>query len=179
MFTVPVYGGSEQEVLSHMKILVFSDSHNCIAPMLKMVQATSPDIICHLGDHDTDALTLEAAYPHIPLYVISGNCDIDGLGGVVNSPNIDSFWGDVLTFKAEGKRIAMTHGDRYRVKSGLEKLIPIGRERGADILLFGHTHIPYYAQIGDMHVLNPGPASHSCALIEITDGEIICNHISI
>jgi len=135
--------------------------------MIQAVQTTNPDLILHLGDGASDAARLHKHFPHIPLHTVRGNCDFGTKAPLVNG------------FAIEEKHTVMTHGHRYNVKSGYTDIVRMGRETGADILLFGHTHIPHYEQVDDMHVLNPGPASHSCALIEITDGKIICKHISI
>ncbi|MCL2562839.1 MAG: YfcE family phosphodiesterase [Oscillospiraceae bacterium] len=148
-----------------MQILVFSDSHNTIASMEKAVREISPDLILHLGDYETDAKVLAKAFPHIPLRFVRGNCDL-----ISKTPETEDF------IIAE-KRIVMTHGHRYKVKSDLTALCNMGHFAEADLLLFGHTHIPYYEQISKMHVLNPGSAAQCAGLIEITDGEIRCKHI--
>ena len=151
-----------------MKILVFSDSHNTIAPMETAVREITPDLILHLGDYVLDASVLADAFPHIPLRMVRGNCDM-GMG----APALEDF-------TIADRRIIMTHGHRYNVKYDYTALYLMGREAEADILLFGHTHIPHYEQIGHMHVLNPGSAgSRSGALIEITDGTIHCRHLSL
>ena len=151
-----------------MKILVFSDSHGTIAPMEQAVSALAPDLILHLGDYARDARLLAAACPHIPIRAVRGNCDLGS-----TPPELEDF------IVAE-KRIVMTHGHQYRVKSELTDLYNMGRAAAADLLLFGHTHIPHYEQLGAMHVLNPGSAgAKSAAIIQITDGEIQCGHLSL
>ena len=150
-----------------MQILVFSDSHQVTAPMEAKVREIGPDLILHLGDNDRDARVLAAAFPHIPLRVVRGNCDV-----LSKSPAQEDFL-------AAERRIVMTHGHHYDVKSDYTALCKMGQAAGADILLFGHTHIPHYERVGSMHVLNPGSAKESCALIQIRAGEISCEHISL
>ena len=49
------------------------------------------------------------------------------------------------------------------------------RAVGADILLFGHTHVPLCRQLEDgLWMMNPGPASSSFGLIELENGTINC-----
>jgi len=148
-----------------MKILVFSDSHNHISLMEAAIQTLRPDLICHLGDYDRDAFSLSKRFPSIPLRSVRGNCDIGSA-----TPILENF------LFAE-KRIILTHGHRYYVKSDLTELKAMGQAADADILLFGHTHIPYYEQTGKLHNLNPGPAAKSCAQIQIVDGKIECTHL--
>jgi len=134
------------------------------------VRELGPDLILHLGDYDLDAHSLADTFPHIPLRAVRGNCDLGS-----NAPVLKGFL-------IAGVRIVMTHGHRYDVKSDYAALYHMGHEAGADILLFGHTHIPHYEQVGAMHVLNPGSAGRrtlSGALIRITDSEILCEHISL
>jgi len=133
--------------------------------MLKAVNEYQPDLILHLGDHDFDTAVLTDAFPHIPLRVVRGNCDFGS-----DHPMVENF-------ETAGKRVIVTHGHRYNVKIGLTPLIQMGQDAHADLLLFGHTHRAHYEQVGTMHVLNPGSAMESFALVEILSGEILCRHI--
>jgi len=153
-----------------MQLLVFSDSHNHIAPMAAKVRSVKPDLILHLGDYASDARSLADTFPHIPLRAVRGNCDFGSRAPLLEEVLIAD------------KRIVMAHGHRYEVKSDYGPLYHMGREAGADILLFGHTHIPHYEQVGAMHVLNPGSAGRRTlngALIRIVDGAVHCEHISL
>ena len=150
-----------------MNILVFSDSHGRTDEMSEMIRKISPDLILHLGDYDRDAEVLRKAFPHIPIRNVRGNCDVGS-----SAPELDNF-------TVEGKRIVMAHGHRYGVKYGLEALYDLVRLTEADVLLFGHTHIPHLEQIGEMYVVNPGAANRSCALVYIADGEVSCTHYAL
>ena len=154
-----------------MTILVFSDTHGHTGPMLETIGRTTPDLILHLGDHDRDAKDVAAKFPQIPLRVVRGNCDMGQKNPVME------------TFVFAEQRIIMTHGHRHNVKWGYEDIWAMGRTAGARILLFGHTHIPYYEQVGSMHVLNPGSAGtgsrKSAGLIRMTEEGIRCSHLSL
>ena len=58
-----------------MDILVLSDSHGAVAPMVRAVELTRPDLILHLGDCWRDGEQLHARFPDIPLEQVPGNCD--------------------------------------------------------------------------------------------------------
>jgi putative phosphoesterase len=85
-------------------------------------------------------------------------------------------------FVIENKRIFMTHGHLYGVKTSLDALMNEGFVRHADILLFGHTHIPYYKVMQRMCIVNPGSAGRepkTYAVLEIEHGAINCRIVKI
>jgi len=144
-----------------VKILIMSDSHNNIETMLETVAIESPELILHLGDHDRDCAPIECEYPEIPLRSVRGNCDR-------SSENLDV---DEFTFG--GKRFFMTHGHIYGVKFGYSRVIGAASSRGADILLFGHTHIQYCANYEGLIVINPGSigmGEKTYAILEFMNG---------
>lgn len=153
-----------------MKLLVFSDSHGYSLKMLSAIEQRKPDMILHLGDGGRDVSKIEAQFPQIPLRAVCGNCDLGSI-----QPETDFF--------QVGKvKIFITHGHLYGVKVTLSALVDEARARGADIAMFGHTHIAKFAMSGGIYVLNPGTcglaASSSCAEVIIDDkGEITCDII--
>ena len=68
----------------------------------------------------------------------------------------------------------MTHGHLYRVKYDTAGLANAGLYRGADIVLFGHTHVPFWDSINGMTLLNPGSIGYggTYALLEVDDGKL-------
>lgn len=62
-------------------------------------------------------------------------------------------------FKVCGKTIFVTHGHLYDAKSGLYRITSAAREAGADILLFGHTHMPLTLYEDGLYIMNPGYAT--------------------
>lgn len=127
-----------------MKILVFSDSHEDIEPMIKVAEKMTPDLIIHLGDHVSDAVELEQHFPEIPFEYVSGNCDLN------------SFISSSKTLKIENKTIFLTHGDEYGVRSGTSGIYKEGKKRNVDIILFGHTHQPVVKNKQGITLMNPG-----------------------
>lgn len=148
-----------------MKILIVSDTHGGKRTLQKTVSLELPELILHLGDHDSDCADIGEAFPDIPLRSVRGNCDLTSY-----SPDFDEF-------NLEGKRFFMTHGHLYRVKTGLFQIAETARARGADILLFGHTHVPLYKTIENTVMINPGSlclGTKTYAVLTIDESAFTC-----
>ncbi len=143
-----------------MKLLVFSDSHGTVGPMLRAVREAAPDAAVHLGDYVRDADALRRAFPALRLYSVRGNCDWD-----CRAPEAERF-------ELGGVPIYACHGHRYGVKTGLDALCNAGYFSGARLVLFGHTHVPLRREEGGLLLLNPGSARSGCAEVELEDGII-------
>ena len=139
------------------KILVFSDTHGYLENAFDAIQAhPDVDVLLHLGDCQRDFEkiklacldgTLEVNNKNILFHNVLGNID----HGVLGNYDYD--------FMINGKKIFITHGHRYKVKYHDDVIYYKGREVGADIVLFGHTHIPYEAEYNGMLLMNPGSIS--------------------
>ena len=148
-----------------VKILVMSDSHRNIEAMLKAVAKESPGLILHLGDHEADCAVIDMDYPEIPLRSVRGNCD--RLSDVLDRDE----------FKLGGKLFFMTHGNLYNVKTGYSSIIEAAARKGADVLLFGHTHVPFVSVERGITVVNPGSIGtgrKTYAVLEIRNGTVEC-----
>ncbi len=148
-----------------MKIIVLSDSHGNTQALVDAVFDENPQLILHLGDYEKDCDKVRIVYPQIDLRAVRGNCDFRA-----REPECDEF-------VIENKRIFMTHGHLYNVKSSLTSVLNAGLSRNADILLYGHTHIPYYAVVDGIHMINPGSIAFGAktyAVLEIEHGVINC-----
>jgi uncharacterized protein len=143
-----------------MRIIVVSDTHGSADLLLAAVrQAGKTDMLLHLGDGQRDCAALVGAYDG-EVHTVRGNCD---------------YTGDVYErmLVPNGIVIYMTHGHLYDAKMTLNKLWFRGRECGADIVCFGHTHVPLLDRQGKLSLLNPGSLRHvrSYALIDIVGGK--------
>ena len=83
-----------------------------------------------------------------------------------------------LTLEFDDVRVFMTHGHIYGVKRDLTALAGAAKDAGAQLALFGHTHIQHMEERNDITLLNPGTAGRfgrsGYAVVEITDGTFTC-----
>lgn len=155
-----------------MKVLVISDTHgNSNRAFAAHTLAEPVDIIIHLGDGCADADLLRDALD-VPVINVAGNCD------PASSAPRELMW------ECEGKRILLTHGDVYHVKSGLVRLRQRAEEVGADAVLFGHTHQGVLENHTGLLVLNPGTLSNaahhrSYAVLSIMPDGVTARHFDI
>lgn len=142
-----------------MRLAVFSDTHGRTELLAQAVRRVQPDMLVHLGDHMRDSRVLAEAFPDLPLYAVPGNCDFA------------SREADTLEFFALSVKVFATHGHRYYVKSTMDSLLNAAHFSGAQLVLYGHTHIARIDYYGGMTVVNPGTSGlgpqPSFALIEI------------
>ncbi|MDD6157786.1 MAG: metallophosphoesterase [Lachnospiraceae bacterium] len=125
------------------KILVLSDSHGNVNNMVIAVKETKPDMIFHLGDCWSDAVTLHKQYPDITMVQVPGNCDC------VMEPS-------ERLLEMEGVKLLLCHGHAYNVKSSLLSLEYAAREKQVDIALYGHTHAVGMDWNNGVRLYNPG-----------------------
>lgn len=153
-----------------MRILVFSDSHKKTDACARVIEnIIGVDMILHAGDHAADCMELEKMFPDIEFKYVAGNCDF------TSAPQ-------ELTFDVCGKRIFLTHGHGYAVKydSDYYTITNKGVSENADLVVFGHTHVPVCDFSKRPAILNPGSIKHggTYGVIEIEDGKLkacICN----
>ncbi len=124
-----------------MRIGVVSDTHGddfAIAEVLKA--AGKVDGWIHLGDNLRDAADFEKS--GVPVYSVSGNCDIFG-----ETERI---------IHLDGISIFACHGHTYGVNMGTSRLEYRAQELGCTVALYGHTHVPDIDEYPDLLILNPG-----------------------
>lgn len=150
-----------------MRILVVSDSHHDPDNFVKAIRSnSSAEVIIHCGDSLFDIEGVAPQFPDKKFITVRGNCDY-----VSKAPYTE-------TITLEGKKIFITHGHLYDVKSGLSSLISAAREENADIVLFGHTHRVTQLYDDGLYILNPGSLKGllgSYAVVDITPKGILTN----
>ena len=168
-----------------MRFLVISDSHGRyerISELLSMHR--SIDALIFLGDGLSDLERAGAYESGATVFAVKGNCDWSSFLGTSRAE-------DEMLLNFEGCRFLLMHGHTRGVKHGLTNAIYAAQERGADILLFGHTHEPLEKYIPDgneyslekpMRIFNPGSLGASgdgwgyFGLIEIRGNDILMSH---
>lgn len=156
-----------------MKVGILSDTHM----MKKFMDKTIPylkecDLIIHAGDNFSDSKYIHSM-TNVGVMAVKGNCDFDDVE-------------EELVFEVEGKTIFLCHGDRYGVKYGIDEIEEKAKEYEADIVIFGHTHIPIQIKKDNILYINPGSVSlprqvtyRSFVIMDIQDNNINIDEIKI
>ncbi len=127
-----------------MKVLIVSDTHGREQQLFNTLQRVSPiDLLIHLGDYEGGEEYIREIAP-CPTEMISGNNDF--FNGLPKEKMI-----------LLGKYyIMLTHGNRYGVNSGTYLVKEAAKRNQADIVMFGHTHVPMIDMKDDIWAINPG-----------------------
>ena len=134
-----------------MNVVVLADTHITGSGADRLPEAAwkllrSADAILHLGDV-VGATFLDELRALAPVHAVLGNNDRTLVGLLPERVELD----------LEGVRVAMIHdsGPRRGREQRLHKHFP-----NADLVLFGHSHIPWDAPgIDGQHLFNPGSAT--------------------
>lgn len=150
-----------------MKIIVMSDNHGMLRnPRAILEKHSDADIVVHCGDSQETVVELKAAFPDFRYITVRGNCDFD-----YSLPEYE-------IFTEEGVRFFATHGHRYNVKFGLNRLMYAAEENDIKVVFFGHTHSPMNEYIDGVYYINPGAVSGyrgSYAVVEVKNGQVLSN----
>lgn len=102
------------------------------------------ELVIHLGDGEEDLLRVQAEFPAKYFLQVRGNND----------------WGSMLALTGESivnsVKIFYTHGHVFNVKLGEERLIRAAKDKGAKLVLYGHTHTPEIRYEDGLYIFNPG-----------------------
>ena len=154
------------------EILIFSDSHGGVSQMecvLKKHPAAKHVLFC--GDGLRDLEKTENSLKDRILVSVRGNCD--------------GFFGADIPFERAFSlcdlSILMMHGHLLGVKGGYGVAAAYAKKRGADILIFGHTHLPYEGRLetadGSIHLFNPGSIGRgSYGVLTIRENGYLFSH---
>ena len=128
-----------------MRILVMSDCHGS-RRAVETVLSRHDDInnVFYLGDGVEDFLKATEFFKNKNYYIVSGNCDWN------------SMYSDYGEMVLDGVRVIYTHGHRYDVKYGAEKLYETAKNCKAQLVLYGHTHIAESTYRDGVYLINPG-----------------------
>jgi uncharacterized protein len=150
------------------KVLVVSDSHGWTSELMQIKDKHKDevDLMLHCGDSElyVDDQAIEN------FVVVRGNCDFE-----------QSFPEESVQTIAN-KKILITHGHRYHVKSSLMSLQYRAEEVSANIVCFGHSHILGAEVINGILFLNPGSirlprikTEKTYIILKIIDNKILLN----
>ncbi|WP_028548253.1 metallophosphoesterase family protein [Paenibacillus sp. UNC451MF] len=132
-----------------MRIGVVSDTHmfgraKQLPPTL-LEGLKGVDLILHAGDW-VDPRVVELFEQIAPTDGVAGNND--GL-------DIIERFGRQKVLNLSGYRIGLVHGDGGR-KSTLDRSVDAFRDMSVDVIVFGHSHVPYRGMHNGTLLFNPG-----------------------
>ncbi|HEX6088182.1 MAG TPA: metallophosphoesterase family protein [Thermoanaerobaculia bacterium] len=125
-----------------LRIGLIADTHGVVHPRVPELFA-SVDHIIHAGDVG-GAHVLKTLRALAPLTYVDGNND-------------DATGEDVLRFELGGLRVLLTH-ILPRPGKPAPRVVQSLREAPADLVLFGHSHLPHNERLGAVTWFNPASA---------------------
>lgn len=130
-----------------MKVLIVSDTHRKNDNYFKVLKLQKPDMVIHCGDAEGSEYVLTQA-ADCPVQIVLGNNDFF------------SYLPRELDLKIQSLKVWVTHGHNFYVSMGNQILKQEAAARGADIVLYGHTHKPVIDTGGGVIAVNPGSLSY-------------------
>lgn len=150
-----------------IRLLVLSDAHKDTPSLLQAIRLhREADAIFFLGDGETDFQSppVQSACTGKKCTAVAGNCDVY------------SALPKEILLPLGGKRIFALHGHTQMVKHGMQMLQETAEAKQADLVLYGHTHIPKVEYKNGIYYLCPGSIRQGAyGLVDITDdGSLAC-----
>jgi putative phosphoesterase len=132
------------------------------------------DLVLHAGDISTPAALAEIEAIGPPVHAVHGNVD---------APELVRRLPAELTLTAEGVRLALIH-DAGPAAGRLQRM----RRRfpDADVVVFGHSHMPLHEEEDGFQLFNPGSPTqrrraprHTIGIAVLDSGGIILEHVAL
>lgn len=158
------------------RALVLSDTHIRDGALRRLPPAVvalaeQADVVVHAGDV-VGAQLLEELRALAPLHAVLGNNDVE-LRGLLP---------ETLTLDLDGVAVAVVHdsGPTAGRAGRMRRRFP-----GADVVVFGHSHIPLDLEgVDGQRLLNPGSPTqrraqpdHTIGLLEGVDGRLVRHEV--
>lgn len=160
-----------------MKLLLLSDTHLPVRAKALQDQVwrlvDDADLVVHAGDW-VDVATLDELQARARRLV--------GVAGNNDGPELWERLGEVARVEVEGVRIAVIHetGAAAGREARCEARFGPASDAPADVLVFGHSHIPWDSTTpGGLRLLNPGSPTDrrrqpvgTVMTLEVADGAV-------
>ena len=131
-----------------MRILIVSDTHGSLRNFDEVIEREKEiDMMLHLGDVEGDNAYMETVM-NCPVHIVGGNNDYFSRLPAEMEIRIGKY------------KVFMTHGHGYYVSMDTRRLKQAARARGADIVMYGHTHRPDIDLEDSVIAINPGSLSY-------------------
>ena len=152
-----------------MNVVVLSDTH---AP--RRWKSCPPAVAAHLRDTDVILHAGDVCVPEViaeltefaPVHVVQGNNDVPELAAP-----------ETLQLNLDGLKVGMIH-DSGRADGRINRLAKLFPS--ADLVVFGHSHIPLDESGDGLRIFNPGSptdrrrqAHGTIGLLDIEDGRLV------
>ena len=161
-----------------IRLVVVADTHSRPHPeAASRIVAERPDAILHAGDIG-DLGVLDALAKLAPLVAVRGNIDTQGTG----VPDVAVI--ELQTANAVVLTILMLHIAVYGPKLRGD-VAQLAKEKKADLVVCGHSHVPFVARDRGLVVFNPGsigprrpPLPIVFGVLEIDKGAMTVRHVN-
>lgn len=131
-----------------MRILLISDSHGRNDDVAGVIRQAGPiDMFVHCGDVERGDDYIRSLVS-CPIHMVAGNNDYN-----LELPSHD-------IFQIADYTVLLVHGHRFQVFRGVDRLREYALQNHIDIVMFGHTHIPFIEIGENLTILNPGSISY-------------------
>ncbi|MGI9119066.1 MAG: metallophosphoesterase family protein [Acidimicrobiales bacterium] len=154
-----------------MRVVALADTHlrsgsSRRLPDAVLAEVEHAQVVLHAGDV-VDGAVLDLLSAHAPTHAVLGNNDHDLVGTLAER----------LVLDLGGVRVGMVHdsGPRQGREGRLRRMFP-----DADLVVFGHSHIPWNAPgLDGQWLLNPGSPTQrrsqphpTFATVDLVEGQI-------
>ena len=132
------------------KVLIFSDNHGDILPMNQIIEEEWPfDVLIHCGDAQCSLDLVLKHRAEFRLLAVSGNCDFR------------SSFPEERISQVGDHTVLVVHGHHHFANYDTDVLVSAGIRNHADIVCFGHTHVPLIREEKGVLLINPGSLTRS------------------
>ncbi len=166
------------QIENSMKIGVLSDTHlrspnSALEYILEELLADT-EMVLHAGD-----IVGRKVLDRLEMNEVMAVC------GNMDDYEVAQAIPQVRVITAAGTRVVLIHG--WGSRDGLEQRI-LGQFQTdrPDLIIYGHSHVPFWGKVDGVHMFNPGSASQSrdkrggtVGLIEIVEGSIVGTILSV
>ncbi|WP_328591362.1 metallophosphoesterase family protein [Brevibacillus migulae] len=134
----------------HMRIGIISDTHlpkkGKRLPEAVLLGLKGADLIIHAGDWSSMEVFEE----------LSSLAPVKGVYGNIETTAIRESFPQKLLLELAGYRVGVVHGDSGKGKTTPDRAISAFADEQVDLIIFGHSHIPFHETRNGIILFNPG-----------------------